>query len=346
MKSKRFSNFNYLCASLTLLLALAPLAFAQDAGASSQRNNSTAVASGQKMKIKGVVTRRDGDTFVVQDQTGSTVTVLLSDKTSVKTKGGFLGGGTNYAVTNILRGLNLEVEGRGDANGQLVADKVRFNESDLRVARSIESRVDPVETRVGSAENRIGEVEQNSQKLSGQIDELAAVSNAARGGAKAAQQTADAALVGVNATNDRISALDDYVPQNSASILFRKGSAVLSTDAKAKLDQVAQQALAAKGYVVEVSGFASAEGGTELNHRLSQQRADTVIRYLVENHNLPLRRIITPYGYGAAQPVADNKTREGRAENRRVEVKILVNRGLTQEAPTVTTSRVSSTNPE
>ena len=96
MKSKRFSNFNYLCASLTLLLALAPLAFAQDAGASSQRNNSTAVASGQKMKIKGVVTRRDGDTFVVQDQTGSTVTVLLSDKTSVKTKGGFLGGGAGW----------------------------------------------------------------------------------------------------------------------------------------------------------------------------------------------------------------------------------------------------------
>jgi outer membrane protein OmpA-like peptidoglycan-associated protein len=298
------------------------------------------------MKIKGVVTRRDGDTFDVQDQTGNTFTVLLSDKTSVKTKGGFFGGGTNYNVTNILRGLNLEVEGRGDANGQLMADKVRFNDSDLRVARSIESRVDPVENRVGSAENRIGEVEQNSQKLSGQMDELAAVSNAARGGAKAAQETADAALVGVNTTNERISALDDYVPQNSTSILFRRGSAVLSTDAKSKLDQVAQQALSAKGYVLEVSGFASAEGGPELNHRLSQQRADTVIRYLVENHNLPLRRIITPYGYGASQPVADNKTREGRAENRRVEVKILVNRGLTQEVPTVTTSRVSSTNPE
>jgi outer membrane protein OmpA-like peptidoglycan-associated protein len=264
----------------------------------------------------------------------------------VKTKGGFFGGGTNYNVTNILRGLNLEVEGRGDANGQLVAEKVRFNESDLRVARTVESRVDPVETRVGSAEGRIEQVEQNSQRLSGQIDELAAVSNAARGGAKAAQDTADAALVGVNATNERISALDDYVPQQSTSILFRRGSATLSRESKEQLDQVAQQALAARGYVLEVSGFASAEGGVDQNRRLSQQRADTVIRYLVENHNIPLRRIVTPFGYGEAQPIADNKTRAGRAENRRVEVKIMVNRGLTQGAPAMTTSQVSSPNPE
>jgi outer membrane protein OmpA-like peptidoglycan-associated protein len=187
-------------------------------------------------------------------------------------------------------------------------------------------------------------VEQNSQRLSGQIDELAAVSNAAKGGARAAQETADAAVVGVNATNERISALDDYEPQTSSSIIFRRGSAVLSRDAKSQLDQVAQQALTAKGYVLEVSGFASAEGGKDQNRRLSQQRADNVIRYLVENHNIPLRRIITPYGYGELQPAADNTTRQGRAENRRVEVKILVNRGLTQGAPQVSSS--GTTNPE
>ncbi len=346
MRFNRFRNVSYLCASLTLLLALAPVAFAQQSATSSQSNNSTAIASGQKLKVKGVVTQRDADTFTVQDMTGSTINVRLTDKTSVKSKGGFFGGGTNYGMTNILRGLNVEVEGRGDSSGQLIADKIRFNESDLRVARTVESRVDPVENRVGSAENRIDQVEQNSQKLSGQIDELAAVSNAARGGAKAAQETADAALVGVNATNERISALDDYTPQESQSVLFRRGSAVLSKDAKAQLDDVATKALNAKGYVLEVRGFASAEGGTESNRRLSQQRADNVIRYLVENHNLPLRRIITPYGYGEAQPVADNKTREGRSENRRVEVKILVNRGLLQDAPQITTGSATSTNPE
>jgi outer membrane protein OmpA-like peptidoglycan-associated protein len=341
MKSIRFGKCVHLCASLAFALAFATAAFAQDASKTSSTNSSTAsVASGQKMKLKGVVTRRDADTFVVQDQTGNSYTVLLNDRTSVKTKGGFMSGGTKYGVTTILRGLNLEVEGRGDGTN-LVAEKIRFKEGDLRTARTVEANVTPVENRVGAAEGRIGQVEQNAQRLSGQLDELAAVSNAARGGAKAAQETADMAVSGVNATNERISALDDYQVQNNTSILFRVGSAVLSADSKSKLDQIAQQALNAKGYVLEVSGFASADGSTEANRRLSQRRADAVIRYLVENHNIPLRRIVTPYGYGELQPAADNTTREGREQNRRVEVKVLVNRGLTQSVPVASSSNAT-----
>ena len=346
MKSIRFGKYVYLCASLALALALAPAALAQDASASSSTGGGPAsVASGQKMKLKGVVTRRDADTFVVQDQSGNAYTVLLNDRTSVKTKGGFFGGGTNYGVTAILRGLNLEVEGRGDGTN-LVAEKIRFKDTDLRTARTVEANVVPVENRVGQAEGRIGQVEQNAQRLSGQLDELAAVSNAARGGAKAAQETADAAVAGVSATNERISALDDYQAQNSQSIQFKVGSAVLSPEAKQQLDQIAQQAGAAKGYVLQVSGFASADGSTEANRRLSQRRAEAVIRYLVENQNIPLRRIITPYGYGELQPVADNTTREGREQNRRVEVQVLVNRGLTQGAPVSATGNTTPTTPQ
>ncbi|HKC64845.1 MAG TPA: OmpA family protein [Pyrinomonadaceae bacterium] len=320
-----------------------PTSTAQSTAA--QTTNARTVSDGQKMTIKGVVTRRDADTFVVRDANGVDTTVRLTDRTSVKSKGGFLRSGTNYGVTNILRGLNVEVDGRGDSNGQLVADKVRFNESDLRVARSIESRVDPVENRVGSAENRISDVEQNSQKLSGQIDELAAVSNAARGGAKAAQETADAAVSGVNATNERISALDDYVPQESVAVNFRVNSALLSPQAKSQLDEIATKALNAKGYVIEVSGYTDSTGSVEKNRVLSTQRADAVVRYLVENHNIPLRRIVTPFGYGKSNAIADNTTREGRAQNRRVEVKILVNKGLLQSAPTITTPTSGSSNP-
>src|SRR5258708_8520373 len=101
-------------------------------------------------------------------------------------------------------------------------------------------------------EGRLGEVEQNAQKLSVQLDALGAVSNAAGGGAKAAQETADAAVAGVNATNERISALDDYVPQDSTAVNFRIGSAVLNADAKAKLDAIATKAQNSKGYVLEV----------------------------------------------------------------------------------------------
>jgi outer membrane protein OmpA-like peptidoglycan-associated protein len=328
--------------AFALALAVAPAALAQ--GGMDTPTNTRSVASGQKMKVKGVVTRRDADTFVVQDANGVSTTVALTNATSVKTKGGFLRGGTNYGVTAILRGLNLEVEGRGDSSGNLAAEKIRFNESDLRTARTVEANVTPVENRVGAAEGRIGQVEQNSQRLSGQLDELAAISNAARGGAKAAQETADAAIGGVNATNERISALDDYQVQNNTAILFRVGSAVLSPDSKTQLDQIAQQALQAKGYVLEVSGFASADGSTEANRRLSQRRADTVIRYLVENHQIPLRRIVTPYGYGESNAVADNTTRAGREQNRRVEVKVLVNRGLIQGAPQMT--RPASDNPD
>ena len=148
----------------------------------------------------------------------------------------------------------------------------------------------------------------------------------------------------MNATNERISALDDYQVQNNTSILFKVGSAVLTPASKQQLDQVAQQALTAKGYVLEISGFASADGSTEANRRLSQRRADTVIRYLVESHNIPLRRIITPYGYGELNAVADNATRTGREQNRRVEVKVLINRGLIQGAPVM--NRPNTDNPE
>jgi len=315
-----------------LLVFSASAAFAQDTTSTS---GSRTVASGQKMKIKGVVTRRDSDTFTVRDINGVDTVVRLSDQTSVKTHGGFLRGGTNYGQTNILRGLNLEIEGRGNGSGELAAEKIRFNESDLRVARAVESRAAPLEERASNTETKLSQVEANAQRLSGQLDELAAVSNAARGGAKAAQATADAAVAGVNATNERISALDDYEPQTIAAVNFKSGSAMLSADSKTKLDDIATKALNAKGYVLEVSGYADTVGSINLNRQLSQRRADAVIRYMVENHNIPLRRIITPFGYGETNPVADNDSREGRAQNRRVEIKLLVNKGLTSSAPTM-----------
>ncbi len=352
MSVHKSNRFQVSTLALAMALALGSVAFAQDnmggqttTGGSA---NSRSVANGQKMTVKGVVTSRDIDanTFVVQDSNGVNTSVRLSDRTTVKSKGGFFGGGSTYGASNILRGLNLEVEGRGDASGNLVAEKVRFGSTDLRVAQSIQARVDPVENRVGTAENRIGQVEQNSQRISGQLDELAAVANAAGGGAKAAQETADMAVSGVNTTNERISALDDYVAQQTVNVNFRVGSAVLSPESKTTLDGIAGQALKARGYVLEVRGFASADGAESKNRMLSQRRADAVVQYLAYTHNIPLRRIVTPFGYGEQQAVADNATREGRQQNRRVEVSVLVNRGLMQSAPNMSTAKPDAATPD
>ncbi len=298
--------------------------FAQNTQQNTQQNmQARSLTSGQKYKIKGVVVSKDDSSFTVRDAVGVDTNVVLSPSTSVKTKGGFFGGGDAVATSGIVRGLNLEVEGRGDSSGGLAATKVRFGKDDLAVARSIDSRVAP-------AEERITQAEQNAQRVSGQIDELMAISNAARGGAKAAQESADAAIAGVNATNQRISAVDDYVVQTNQTVNFKVSSAVLSPEGKQNLDNLAQTALTMKGYLIEVTGFASSDGDEKRNKELSRRRAQAVLDYLIETHNIPLRRIGVSYGFGEQQAVADNTTREGRAQNRRVEVKLTVSRGLNQ----------------
>lgn len=304
------------------VLFSAVVAFAQTPAPDTTQVRS--LASGQKYKIEGVVVAKDDNqTFIVRDATGNDTRVVIAPEASVKTKGGFFGGGDRIASSQIVRGLYLTAEGRGDGTGNLAATKVRFDKGDFRTAQSIESRVAPAEARLTASE-------ENQQRVAGQIDELMAISNAARGGAKAAQETADAAIAGVNATNQRISAMDDYVVQSTATVNFRVGSAVLSPEAKASLDEVANASQTLKGYSIEVTGFASSEGGTKMNKALSQRRAQAVIDYLVETHNVPLRRIGQSYGFGELQAVADNSTREGREQNRRVEVKLLVSRGINQ----------------
>jgi outer membrane protein OmpA-like peptidoglycan-associated protein len=293
---------------LALLFTGASLVFGQ--GSDAQTNgvstaNIRSVPSGAKMKFKGVVIRRDADTFTVRDRSRVDYQVLLTDDTSIKTYGGFLRGGKRYAVTDILRGLIVEVEGRGDNQGQIVADKIRFNESDLRAAITTETRVGPVE--------------ENQQRIAGQIDELSTIAAEARNEAAVA--------------NERISALDDYDVQESVVVNFRVNSAVLSPEAKQQLDALAEKALNTRGYMIEVMGHTDSTGSMAKNLRLSQERADAVVQYLAVNHKIPLRRFVTPMGYGKTEAVADNSTPEGRAQNRRVEVRIIINRGMTRSTP-------------
>ena len=314
MSFKRFYPFTVGCI-LAVLVSVAPAVLGQvtttqttttqptTTQATRERSlNARSVPSGSKMKFRGVVINRDADVFTIRDRTRTDYQVLITDNTSIKTHGGFLRSGKKYPVTDILRGLIVEVEGRGDAQGQLVADKIRFNESDMRAAITSDTRVSPVEA--------------NMERVAGQMDELYAVAAEAR--------------AEVKAVNERVSSLDDYDVQETVSVNFRTNSAILSPEAKQTLDGLAAKATTAKAYMIEVAGHTDATGSDAKNFRLSQQRAEAVVQYLAVQHKIPLRRFVTPMGYGKTEAVADNTTASGRSQNRRVDVKMIINRGLNQ----------------
>src|SRR5262245_25799006 len=159
------------------------------------------IPAGQKQKLRGVIVKREADSFILRDITGSEVQVDLSNVTKVEEKkGNPFRRGKDYGTTALLRGLSIEVEGRGQASGALLADKIKMRDYELVAAQTTNALVVPVEGRVGEAENRLTQAEANAQRLSGQLEELSAVANTARGGAKAAQETADLAVAGVDST--------------------------------------------------------------------------------------------------------------------------------------------------
>ena len=302
-----------LMCALALFLVMTPIAFGQVSNTqtiqTTTNRNIQSIPNGAKLKFKGVVIAREGDTFSIRDRNRTDYLVLITDRTSIKANGGFLRSGKKYPVTEILRGLIVEVEGRGDSQGQLAADKIRFDESDMRAAITSDSRVTPVE--------------ENQARIAGQMDELYAVAAEARNEATAA--------------NARIDNLDEVDVQETAAVTFRVNSAVLSPEAKQQLDEFAAKAANAKAYTLEVAGHTDATGSEAKNFRLSQQRAQAVVQYLAVIHKIPLRRFVTPMGFGKTEAVADNTTVAGRAQNRRVEVKLQLNRGMSQNTTSSST---------
>ena len=320
--------------SIAVLMALAfVIALITAVGVSAQ-NASNAhpvqVPQGEKRKVQGVVSFRSGDSFKVREPGGAETTVLLTNDTEVTSHSRGLKGKKDYPVTYIMRGLRLQAQGKGDAEGNLVAEWVRFDEQDLRAAQALEQTNELAEENLA----RIKETEENARRMLGQIEENTALANDARARADRAQAQADAAYKAAALANNRINGLDDYEQIRSIPVLFKVNSSVLNAAAKQTIDEAAAWANEEKakgnanGWLVVVVGFADRTGNTAKNRALSERRAKAVIQYLVTVHNLDLRRLVQPFGYGDSKPVADNKTAAGRAKNRRVEIRILQNKGI------------------
>src|SRR5215813_12084481 len=136
---------------LVLVLALSGAAFGQDGIlleplTTSDTGATRTISDGQKLKTEGIVVARNAETFSIREADGTQTVVLVTDKTNIKTvRKGLFAADRSSKASEIVRGLRLKVEGKGNSDGQLVAKNIRFDEQDLKTAQALESRVDPVE---------------------------------------------------------------------------------------------------------------------------------------------------------------------------------------------------------
>src|SRR5215813_15337240 len=190
--------------AFVLILAGAVNAFSQ----SPQEPTLNKVAEGQKIeKFRGIVTKREADSFLMGDTMGGPQTVVvITPSTEVKShKKGVFRGSKSYEAGHILRGLRLEVDGVGDAQGQIVASKIRFDEQDLRTAQALKATLDPVEAETNA---KLKAQQEEQERLAGQLAETAAVANQARTDAAKAQEDANKAQATADFANNRINGLD------------------------------------------------------------------------------------------------------------------------------------------
>ena len=205
-----------------------------------------------------------------------------------------------------------------------------------------------INERVTPLEQRTGELEESSRRNTQDIATLGTDIKDVRGRADRAQSQADAALARAEEAGTRAGSvegsisdlrtnLDKFSLQDTATVNFKFDSFVLTPEAQESLDQLAGQIKDRQNFVLEIQGFADATGTDTYNNQLTQKRADAVRRYLAEQHSIPLFRMHI-LGFGEVRAVADNMTREGRAQNRRVEIRLL-SRSVSDSATTSTSRK-------
>jgi outer membrane protein OmpA-like peptidoglycan-associated protein len=291
------------------------------------------IPDGEKVKKhRGIVSKRSGEMFLMGDTTDSAQTVvIITPETKVKShKKGLFRGSKNYEERDIMRGLRLEVDGVGNAQGQLVAKDIRFDEQDLRIAQALRTTVDPMET---DLRTQLAQQRAEQEKLAGQLQETTAVAASARAEAAAAQQSANQAgdaakkaQATADYAHERLNGLDEYEPVRTITVYFNTGSSNLTRDAKAAIDEAAVwvRTQNRRGWVAEVVGYADSRGNTLRNRNLSEQRAKAVIYYMATEQKLPINRLVQPFGYGEL----DDNSVATRAKNRRVEIRLMKNKGI------------------
>jgi len=278
------------------------------------------VAAAQSTQVKGVINGRSGATMTVQSQNSETVTVVLTAATQVlEPEGAFRK--KHLAMTALVPGLSVEVKGSMNAQNQLVADSVIFHGSDLKTAQDIQAGLTPADQQIQQQQQQMKQQEQQIQQQQAQIQEEQKVS-----AEHAAELAANKAAI--EAANKRFGELGEYNILGEVTVLFGNDKVIVEDQYKPQLMALAQQAKGINAYLIQVKGYASKVGSAALNQKLSTERAENVTDFLEQNAQIPLTNILSPGAMGTSRQVAPDTTAEGQADNRRVVVRILQNKGI------------------
>ena len=284
-------------------------------------------SNGNKVKVKGLITGRDGENLTLRATDGSSnIVVVLTDDTKVQQPKGVFRH-SEKSVTALIPGLRIEVEGTGDQS-RVVAKTITFEKDDLRLAEVIQAGVNPTQQQAAANQQNIAT---NKESIGANKQDIAA--NQVQMASNKEQIAANQGQIATNQqeiqeTTKRFSELSEYDTKAVAAVYFPSGSSTISASDQAALTELATAATNLTGYIIQVKGYADSSGNAAMNQELSMDRADAVVAYLLQNCHIPLRHIVAPGAMGESDPAAPNEVADGRAENRRVDVKVLVNRGI------------------
>jgi outer membrane protein OmpA-like peptidoglycan-associated protein len=296
--------------------------------------------AGKKTKITGVILWRSGDLVKIRDKkTGDVAVVNLTDNTKIERDKDFGMRHANMDVTAMVPGLTIDVDGVGNAKGQLDANKITFDPNVFAIEVAEEQQIQANQAATAHAQSTAnqGVAEAGQAQTSANVAQVSAdvaqtTANQAGRAAVAVGAVAITDAQAVALVNQRVSDLADYKTVEEADLFFPAGQDSLSPDDKAALSKLASDAQAVQNYMIEIAGYASSTGTRDENLKLSDARATAVANYLRDSANVPMRRILVPAGYGASHPAVSNQTAVGRDINQRVDVKVIVNKGIEEGA--------------
>ena len=273
------------------------------------------IAFAQSAQVQGLIVGRSGATMTVKTADGENVIVALTMDTTVQeSEGVFSFRKKQLGLTALIPGLPVQVKGSMNDKHQLVADTVKFKASDLKAAQDIQAGLTPTQQEV---QTNAAQIAANQKKIEANQAQIQAEQ------AKIAANSAEIA-----AANKRFGELGDYNIMGEVTVYFGNGQVSVEPKYKPQLLELAKKAVTIDAYIIQVQGYASSVGSAALNQKLSMERAENVLAYLEQDGNIPLTNILAPGAMGTSNPAASNATTEGQAENRRVVVRILQNKGI------------------